>query len=197
MSVRSRSKRGDATRQPKRSTTEARSLKEGRAVISIPSPGAGATGHGVLDVAVRMKKRRGLLTEPSQRQTRPSRRRCDPGLRHSLTEEHGPVEDSLTVAPRSSFHESAGFLALVAERPPKVAVGFHPRSAIPPNDLVAERRWNPLRAIGVSGTESAFPGRTLTSPPFSPIGRFAVRSRSPTGAETTGRCRAGRVCRGR
>ena len=28
------------------------------------------------------------------------------GIRHSLTEEHGPVEDSLTVAPRSSLHES-------------------------------------------------------------------------------------------
>ena len=47
-----------------------------------------------------MKQRRGLLTEPSQPPARPSRRRCDPGLRHSLTEEHGPVEDSLTVAPR-------------------------------------------------------------------------------------------------
>ena len=54
----------------------------------------------------------------------------------------------MTVAPRSSLHESAGFLALVAERPPKVAVGFNPRSAITPNNLVAERRWNPLRAIG-------------------------------------------------
>src|SRR2546426_12536222 len=40
------------------------------------------------------------------------------------------------------------FLALVAERPPKVAVGFHPRSAIPPNHLVAERRWNHRHAIG-------------------------------------------------
>ena len=92
-----------------------------------------------LDVAVRMKKRRGLLTEPSRQQARPSRRRRDPGLRHSLTEEHGAVEDSLTVAPRSSLHESAGFLSLVAERPPKVAVGFNPRSAITPNHLVAER----------------------------------------------------------
>ena len=78
-------------------------------------------------MVVRMTKRRGLLTEPSQPQARPSRRRSDPGLRHSLTEEHGPVEDSLTVAHRSSLHESAGFLALVAERPPKVAVGFNPR----------------------------------------------------------------------
>ena len=32
------------------------------------------------------------------------------------------------------------FLSLVAERPPKVAVSFHPRSSIPPNNLVAERR---------------------------------------------------------
>ena len=39
-------------------------------------------------------------------------------------------------------------LSLVAERPPKVAVGFNPRSAIPPNHLVAERRLNPLRATG-------------------------------------------------
>ena len=99
-------------------------------------------------MAVRMKQRRGLLTEPSPQPARSSRRRCDPGLRHSLTEEHGPVEDSLTVAPRSSLHESAGFLALVAERPPKVAVGFNPRSAITPNHLVAERRLNSLRAIG-------------------------------------------------
>ena len=79
--------------------------------------GCGCHGHGVFDVAVRMKKRRGLLTEPSQQQARPSRRRCDPGLRHSLTEEHGPVEDSLTVAPRSSLHKSAGFLTLVAGWP--------------------------------------------------------------------------------
>ena len=110
--------------------------------------GCGCHGHGVFDVAVRMKQRRGLLTEPSPPQARPSRRRCDPGLRHSLTEEHGPVEDFMTVAPRSSLHESAGFMALIAERPPKVAVGFHPRSAITPNHLVAERRLNPLRAIG-------------------------------------------------
>ena len=67
-------------------------------------------------MAVRMKKRRGLLTEPSQQQARSSRRGCDSGLRHSLTKEHGPAEDSLTVAPRSSLHEPAGFLTLVAER---------------------------------------------------------------------------------
>ena len=96
------------------------------------SAGCACHGQGVIDVAVRMKQRRGLLTEPSPPPARSSRRRCDPGLRHSLTEEHGPVEDSLTVSPRSSLHESAGFLALVAERPPKVAVGFNPRSAIPP-----------------------------------------------------------------
>jgi len=117
-------------------------------LLPFVSAGRGCHGHGVIDVAVRMKQRRGLLTEPSQPQARSSRRRCDPGLRHSLTEEHGPVEDSLTVSPRSSLHESAGFLALVAKRPPKVAVGFNPRSAIPPSHLVAERRWNPLRAIG-------------------------------------------------
>ncbi len=68
-----------------------------------------------------MKKRRGLLTEPLQPQARSSRRRCDLGLRHSLTKEYGHVEDSLTVAPRSSLRESAGFLPLVAERPPTVA----------------------------------------------------------------------------
>ena len=33
------------------------------------------------------------------------------------------------------------YLSLVAERPPKVAVGFNPRSAITANHLVAERRW--------------------------------------------------------
>ena len=99
-------------------------------------------------MAVRMTKRRGLLTEPSQPQARPSGRRSDPGLRHSLTEEHGPVEDSLTVSPRSSLHESAGFLVLVAERPPTVTVGFNPRSAITPNPLVAERRWNHRHDIG-------------------------------------------------
>ena len=109
--------------------------------------GCGCHGHGVFDVAVRMKQRRGLLTEPSPQQSRSSLRQCDPGLRHSLTEEHGPVKDSLTVAPRSSLHESAGFWSLVAERPPKVAVGFHPRSAITPNDLVAERRWNHRHTI--------------------------------------------------
>ena len=92
--------------------------------------GCGCHGRGGFVAAVQMKQRRGLLTEPSQQQARPSRRRCDPGIRHSLTEEHGPVEDSLTVAPRSSLHESAGFLSLVAERPPKAAVDFHPRSAL-------------------------------------------------------------------
>ncbi len=40
------------------------------------------------------------------------------------------------------------FLSLVAERPPKVAVGFNPRSAIPPNHLVAERRWNHRDTLG-------------------------------------------------
>ena len=118
--------------------------------LSLPaeSAGCGCHGHGVVDVAVRMKTRRGSLTEPSQPQARPSRRRCDPGIRHSLTEEHGPVEDSTTVAPRNSLHESAGFWSLVAERPPKVAVGFHPRSAIPPNHLVAERRLNHRHTLG-------------------------------------------------
>ncbi len=57
----------------------------------------GGHSQGVINMAVRMKQRRGLLTEPSPPQARPSRRRCDPGLRHSLTEEHGPVEDSMTV----------------------------------------------------------------------------------------------------
>ena len=114
--------------------------------------GSGCHGHGVCDVAVRMKQRRGLLTEPSQQQARPSRRRCDPGLRHSLNEEHGPVEDSLTVAPRSSLHESAGFFSLVAERPPKVVVGFNPRSAIASNNLVAERRLNGQGQVSVKGS---------------------------------------------
>ena len=68
-----------------------------------------------------MKQRRGLLTEPSPPQARPSRRRCDPGLRQSLTEEHGPVEDSLTVAPRSSLHESAGWTGRGFERPGRSA----------------------------------------------------------------------------
>ena len=53
-----------------------------------------------------MKQRRRLLTEPSPPQARSSRRRCDPGLRHSLTETHGPVEVCMTVAPGSSLHES-------------------------------------------------------------------------------------------
>ncbi len=118
-------------------------------------------------MAVRMKQRRGLLTEPSRQQARPSRRRCDPGLRHSLTEEHGPVEDSLTVAPRSSLHESAGFLSLVAERPPKVAVGFNPRWAITPNHLVAERRLNHRHTIGrpmdVCRRLHTFPRRSTTN----------------------------------
>ena len=101
------------------------------------------------DVAVRMKQRRGLLTEPSQPQARSSRRRCDPDLRRSLTAEHGPVEDFLTVAHRSSLHESAGFLALVAARPPKVAVGFNPRRAMTQAFFVAERQWK-ARVIGAN-----------------------------------------------
>jgi hypothetical protein len=40
------------------------------------------------------------------------------------------------------------FLSIVAERPPKVAVGFNPRSAITPNNLVAERRLNHRHTIG-------------------------------------------------
>ena len=144
-------------------------------------------------MAVRMKKRRGLLTEPSQQQARSSRRRCDPGLRHSLTEEHGPVEESMTVAPRSSLHESAGFLALVAERPPKVAVGFNPRSAITPNHLVAERRWNPLRAIGdqrdVCRRLHTFPRRSATndSRVFAPPGRMGGNPRRQMRRSTAGR----------
>ena len=39
------------------------------------------------------------------------------------------------------------FMSLVAERPPKFAVGFNPRSAIPPNHLVAERRSNHRHTI--------------------------------------------------
>jgi hypothetical protein len=58
-------------------------------------------------VAVRMKQRRGLLTELSQQQARLTFKRREPGIRHSLTKEHGHVEDSVTVAPRSSLHESA------------------------------------------------------------------------------------------
>ena len=119
-----------------------------RAYLNERYAGCGCHGHGASTWPCERMKRCGLLTEPSQPQARPSLRRCDPGIRHSLTEEHGPVEDSLTVAPRSSLHKSAGFLALVAERPPKVAVGLNPRSAITPSHLVAERRWNPLRAIG-------------------------------------------------
>ena len=50
-------------------------------LLPFVSAGRGCHGHGVFDVAVRMKQRRGLLTEPSQPPARSSRRRCDPGLR--------------------------------------------------------------------------------------------------------------------
>ena len=59
------------------------------------------------------------------------------------------------------------FLSLVAERPSKVAVGFHPRSAIPPNHLVAERRWNHRHTIGrqrdVCRRLHTFPRRSATN----------------------------------
>ena len=76
--------------------------------------GCGCHGRVVFDVAVRMKQRRGLLTEPSPPQARSSRRRCDPGLRQSLTEEHGPVQDPLT-----TFRQARpiGFVATVAGFP--------------------------------------------------------------------------------
>ena len=69
-------------------------------LLPFVSAGCGCHGHGACDVAVRMKQRRGLLTEPSPQQARPARRRCDPGLRHSLTEEHGHVEDSSEAPPQ-------------------------------------------------------------------------------------------------
>ena len=79
--------------------------------------GCGSHDHGDFDVAVRMKKRRGLLTEPSQQPAWPSRRQCDPGLRHSLNEENGPVEDSSEAPTERDFNTGVYRLALpVAER---------------------------------------------------------------------------------
>ena len=48
------------------------------------------------DVAVRRKQRRGLLTEPSQPQARPARRRCDPG-----SDIRSPKSTVLLKTPRS------------------------------------------------------------------------------------------------
>ena len=47
----------------------------------------------------------------------------------------------------------------VAERPPKVTVGFHPRSAIPPNHLVSERRSKHRHTIS-----DQFPSRRCPPP---------------------------------
>ena len=46
------------------------------------------------------------------------------------------------------FGRGATFGVLVAERPPKVAVGFNPRLPIAQTDFVAERRLNHRHAIG-------------------------------------------------
>jgi len=91
-----------------------------------------------------MKQRRGLLTEPSQPEARPSRRRCDPGLRHSLTGEHGPVEDSLTVAFRSFLHEPAGWPGRGCELPGLGGM-FSPRPdvfGVRPDCRDERLRWN-------------------------------------------------------
>ncbi len=56
------------------------------------------------------------------------------------------------------------FMSLVAERPPKVAVGFNPRSAIPPNHLVAERRSNHRHTISDQFHSRRCPPPSIVAP---------------------------------